>query len=133
LIWHQSGGICGEEIVGYDGGISKMSNDNKLQIRNATNDFLVFTKENGGDGVDILAEFAMKGYVLDKERLKQEKIREGYGVKVANMGEKKTLCEFNTENYYPPKQAIESLARRLLPVVQEYFSKEENRKHLRSI
>ena len=110
-----------------------MSNDNKLQIRNATNDFLVFTKENGGDGVDILAEFAMKGYVLDKERLKQEKIREGYGVKVANMGEKKTLCEFNTENYYPPKQAIESLARRLLPVVQEYFSKEENRKHLRSI
>jgi hypothetical protein len=28
--------------------------DSKIQIRNATNDFLVFTKENGGDGVDVL-------------------------------------------------------------------------------
>jgi len=31
-----------------------MNGENKLQIRNATNDFLVFTKENGGDGVDVL-------------------------------------------------------------------------------
>jgi hypothetical protein len=31
-----------------------MDSDNKLQIRNATNDFLVFTKENGGDGVSVL-------------------------------------------------------------------------------
>jgi hypothetical protein len=23
--------------------------DNKIQIRNATNDFLIFSKENGGD------------------------------------------------------------------------------------
>jgi hypothetical protein len=29
-------------------------NDNKIQIRNAANDFLVFSKENGGDGVDVL-------------------------------------------------------------------------------
>jgi hypothetical protein len=28
--------------------------DNKIQICNATNDFLVFSKENGGDGVDVL-------------------------------------------------------------------------------
>jgi hypothetical protein len=28
--------------------------ENKIQIRNSTNDFLVFTKENGGDGVDVL-------------------------------------------------------------------------------
>ena len=26
----------------------------KLQIRNSTNDFLVFSRENGGDGVDVL-------------------------------------------------------------------------------
>ena len=26
----------------------------KLQIRNSTNDFLIFSKENGGDGVDVL-------------------------------------------------------------------------------
>ena len=30
-----------------------MSN-NKIQIRNSTNDFLIFNKENGGDGVDVL-------------------------------------------------------------------------------
>jgi hypothetical protein len=28
--------------------------ENTIQIRNATNDFLVFSKENGGDGVDVL-------------------------------------------------------------------------------
>jgi hypothetical protein len=27
---------------------------NKIQIRNSANDFLVFSKENGGDGVDVL-------------------------------------------------------------------------------
>ena len=30
------------------------NDENKFQIRNSTNDFLVFTKENGGDGVDVL-------------------------------------------------------------------------------
>ena len=29
-------------------------NDDIIQIRNSTNDFLIFTKENGGDGVDVL-------------------------------------------------------------------------------
>jgi hypothetical protein len=31
-----------------------MVNNNKVQIRNTTNDFLVFSMENGGDGVDVL-------------------------------------------------------------------------------
>ena len=30
------------------------SNEKKLKIRNAANDFLIFSKENGGDGVDVL-------------------------------------------------------------------------------
>ncbi|MCL2020191.1 MAG: virulence RhuM family protein [Oscillospiraceae bacterium] len=29
-------------------------NEKKIQIRNSTNDFLIFSKENGGDGVDVL-------------------------------------------------------------------------------
>ena len=29
-------------------------NEKNFQIRNSTNDFLIFTKENGGDGVDVL-------------------------------------------------------------------------------
>ena len=32
----------------------KNDNEKKLQIRNNTNDFLIFSKENGGDGVDVL-------------------------------------------------------------------------------
>ena len=32
-----------------------MKKDEKqIQIRNSTNDFLIFTQENGGDGVDVL-------------------------------------------------------------------------------
>ena len=30
------------------------SRENKIQIRNSVNDFLVFSKENDGDGVDVL-------------------------------------------------------------------------------
>ncbi len=33
--------------------MTKKDND-KIQIRNAANDFLVFSKENGGDGIDVL-------------------------------------------------------------------------------
>ena len=32
-----------------------MSEEKKLTIRNDANDFLVFTQENGGDGIDVLA------------------------------------------------------------------------------
>ena len=31
-----------------------MTDNNKLQIRNNINDFLIFSKENGGDGIDVL-------------------------------------------------------------------------------
>jgi len=31
-----------------------MADKTTLQIRNGTNDFLVFARENGGDGVDVL-------------------------------------------------------------------------------
>lgn len=27
--------------------------DKKMQIRNSTTDFLVFTKQNGGDGIEV--------------------------------------------------------------------------------
>ena len=102
--------------------------DNKIRIRNSTTDFLVFSRENGGDAVDVLvadenvwltqkslcslyvasksavsehlqaiiavgikvnsektvrfrswaadvlADFATKDYVLDKERLKNDRL-----------------------------------------------------------
>jgi len=34
--------------------MSREKDSKKIQIRNGTNDFLIFSKENGGDGVDVL-------------------------------------------------------------------------------
>jgi hypothetical protein len=58
----------------------------------------------------------------------QDKIRAGYGTVIADLESKKTICEFNMENYQPPQSAIESFARLLLPKIQEYYSNEENRR-----
>jgi len=38
----------------------------------------------------------------------------------------KSICQFNMENFRMTKYQVESLARTILPDVQEYFSKEEN-------
>ena len=57
----------------------------------------------------------------------QEKIRAGYRAIVCNF-EDDFKCEFNDEGYVLPKSAIEGLARSLLPLVREYYSKEENRR-----
>jgi len=58
----------------------------------------------------------------------QEKIGAGYGTVIASLESKETICEFNMENYQPPDSAIESLARMFLPMIQEYYSKEENQR-----
>jgi len=58
--------------------------------------------------------------------IEQDKIREGYGVVIVDLKDDKQICSFNMENYRPPDSAIESFARRLLPMIQEYYSKEEN-------
>ena len=60
----------------------------------------------------------------DKE---QEKIRDGYGTVIVDLESGEHSCEFNMENYQPPQSAIDSFARSLLPSIQEYYSKEENR------
>ena len=58
----------------------------------------------------------------------QEKIREGYGAAIVYLESGERICEFNMENYQPPQHAIESFALSLLPMIQEYYSNEENRK-----
>jgi len=58
--------------------------------------------------------------------IEQDKIKEGYGVVIADLKNNRQICSFNMENYRPPDSAIESFARRLLPMIQEYYSKEEN-------
>ena len=63
---------------------------------------------------------------LSKEE--QEKICEGYGTVIVDLENGDHICEFNMEDYEPPQYAIESFARSLLPMIQEYYSNEENRK-----
>jgi len=58
--------------------------------------------------------------------IEQDKIKEGYEVVIADLKNNRQICSFNMENYRPPDSAIESFARCLLPMIQEYYSKEEN-------
>lgn len=58
----------------------------------------------------------------------QEKILTGYGTVAVDLETGETICKFNMENYRPPKWAIESLARRILSEIQEFYSHEENRR-----
>ena len=58
----------------------------------------------------------------------KDKIREGYGMLIVDLKDEQIRCEFNMENYHPPARAYESIARFLLPKIQEYYSKEENRR-----
>lgn len=57
----------------------------------------------------------------------QIEIRKGNGAAIVDLESGGTICDFNMENYQPPQSAIESLARSLLPSIQEYYSSEESR------
>lgn len=57
----------------------------------------------------------------------QEKIRAGYATKIIDLEGGNCICDFNTEGYMPPKNAIDSLARLLLPSVQKSFEDSKNR------
>ena len=58
----------------------------------------------------------------------QEKIREGYAVRIVDLENGEIICDFNKEGYKPPQSAIDRLARALLTMVEEFYSNEENRK-----
>ena len=58
----------------------------------------------------------------------QEQIRDGYGTVVVDLKNDNLRCEFNMENYQPPQSAIDSFARAILPMIQEYYSKDENKR-----
>lgn len=57
----------------------------------------------------------------------QEKVRKGYATSVVDLESGETICGFNREGWKPPKSAIDSMARALLPAIQEFYSKAENR------
>ena len=64
--------------------------------------------------------------LLDKKV--QQDILDGKPINVLDLETESTICEFNRENFCPPDWAIETLARSILPDLQEFFSHEENRK-----
>ena len=58
----------------------------------------------------------------------KEKIRMGYGTSIIDCESEETICKFNMETYKPPKHALESFARSLLPIVQEFYEDENHMK-----
>ncbi len=58
----------------------------------------------------------------------RQKVLDGYGTVVVDLESEKTLCKYNMEHYFPPKHAIESFARQILPDIEEFYSHEENRR-----
>ena len=58
----------------------------------------------------------------------KEKIRMGYGTSIIDCESEETICKFNMETYRPPKHALESFARSLLPIVQEFYEDENHMK-----
>ncbi|MCH5191587.1 MAG: hypothetical protein J1F23_05420 [Oscillospiraceae bacterium] len=58
----------------------------------------------------------------------QEKIRKGYAASVVDLESGESVCKFNLEDYRPPQRSIDQLARAILPRIQDFYSKEENRK-----
>ena len=69
-----------------------------------------------------------KQIYLQMSKEEQEKIMAGYGTIVSNLETGETICEFNMENYQPPDWAIEEFARSLLPLIEEFYSNEENQR-----
>ena len=56
----------------------------------------------------------------------QDKIRKGYPITVVDMESQATLADFNLKNVRPDKWQMESLARALLPQIQEFYIDPEN-------
>ncbi len=48
-------------------------------------------------------------------------IRKGAPIAFVSLETVETICSFNTDNYEPPEDAYERLARVLLPDIMEYF------------
>ena len=52
----------------------------------------------------------------------------GYGTSIIDCESGETICKFNMETYRPPKHALESLARSLVPIIQEFYQDEKHMK-----
>ena len=48
-------------------------------------------------------------------------IRKGAPIAFVSLETGETICSFNTDNYEPPEDAYERLARVLLPDIMEYY------------
>ena len=52
----------------------------------------------------------------------------GYRTSIIDCESEKTICRFNMETYRPPKHALESFARSLIPVIEEFYRDENHMK-----
>lgn len=63
--------------------------------------------------------------ISEEER---RKIHKGHAASVIDLNSGETVCQFNFEGYRAPQNSIDQFARAILPSIQEFYSKEENRK-----
>lgn len=56
----------------------------------------------------------------------RELIRKGAPFAFVSLETGEKICSFNTENYQPPKEALDSLARAVLPDIIEYYQNKKD-------
>ena len=63
--------------------------------------------------------------IMAKEQ--QQQILSGCGAYVMDLESGNLVCKFNMENYRPPKWAIDSLARSLVPIMKRELAREKEK------
>ncbi len=72
-----------------------------------------------------LSEIQRKQFELMSEREKKL-VRKGHPTKIISTETEEEICSFNENNFEVPKEALESLARAVLPDIIEYYQNKKD-------
>lgn len=72
-----------------------------------------------------LSKVQREQFELMSEREK-DLVRKGHLVKIVSTETEEEICSFNENNFQMPKEALESLARAVLPDIIEYYQNKKD-------
>lgn len=72
-----------------------------------------------------LSEVQREQFALMSEREK-DLVRKGHPVKIISIETEEEICLFNENNFEVPKEALQSLARAVLPDIIEYYQNKKD-------
>ena len=72
-----------------------------------------------------LTEVQRKQFELMSEREK-DLVRKGHPVKIISTETEEDICSFNEKNFEVPKEALDSLAKAVLPDIIEYYQNKKD-------